>query len=80
MRKSARLLVLDDLAFELHEHPIFVPIPESIRTTAQMNKFVITTYTEFMKLKCFKWYHKSEDIVVNDYMVRNNYIYPWIST
>jgi len=59
---------------------LYVPIPESIRTEVQMNKFVISTYRTFMKLKCFNWYHKADDIVVREYMVRNNYIYPWIST
>jgi hypothetical protein len=44
-----------------------------------MNKFVIATYRTFMKLKCFNWYHKADDIVVREYMVRNNYVYPWIS-
>ena len=73
-------MVLDDLAFELHDHPIFVPIPESIQTTKQMDKFVVKTYAAFMKLDCFDWYHRASDIVVDGYTVRHKYVYPSIST
>ena len=51
-----KYLVIDDLAFELHEHPIYVPIPGNIKTEKEMNKFTKKVLTKLMKLDFYKWY------------------------
>ena len=76
----SKYLVIDDLAFELHEHPIYVPIPKTIKTEKQMDKFTIKVLKKLMKLDFYKWYHNVKDIVIDGYYTRNNKIYPNFST
>lgn len=75
-----KYLVIDDLAIELHEHPIYVPVPNNIKTENQMNKFVIKILKKLMKLNFYNWYHNITDIKIDGYYVRNKNIYPEFST
>ena len=75
-----KYLVIDDLAIELHEHPIYVPIPNEIITEKELNKYVIKILKKLMKLDFYNWYHKINDVVINGYYTRNNNIYPEFST
>ena len=62
-----KYLVVDDLAFELHEHPIYIPIPNNIKEEKQLNKFVMKVLKKLMKLDFYKWYHKINDVkIVNE--------------
>ena len=59
-------LVLDDLALELHDHPIHVPIPATLpRTDAAMKRFTLQVYRDFMRLKHFSWTHGIADVIVD---------------
>lgn len=80
MDKATRFLVVDDLALELHEHPIHVPIPKSVKTEKQMREFTKKVYADFMKLPYFSWYHGIGDVVVDGFTVRHHLVYPGIST
>lgn len=80
MNTKDKYLVIDDLAFELHKHPIYVPLPNNLKTEKQLNKFVITVLKKLMKLDFYKWYHKINDVVIDGYYSRNNFIYPEFST
>jgi hypothetical protein len=77
-------LVLDDLAPELRDHPIHVPIPEHVPRTEQgMKKFTLSVFRDFMKLKHFRWTHHPNNIVVDGadgFMVRHNLVFPSLST
>lgn len=75
-----KYLVIDDLAFELHEHPIYIPIPSNIKTEKEMNKFTKKVLTKLMKLDFYRWYHNIKDIIIDGYYVRNNNVYPNFST
>ena len=75
-----KYLVVDDLAFELHEHPIYIPIPNNIKEEKQLNKFVMKVLKKLMKLDFYNWYHKINDIKIDGYYTRNNNIYPEFST
>ena len=75
-----KYLVIDDLALELHDHPIYVPIPNNLKTEKQLDKFVINVLKKLMKLDFYNWYHKINDVVINGYYTRNNNIYPEFST
>ena len=66
----SKYLVIDDLAFELHEYPIYVPIPKTIKTEKQMNKFTINVLKKLMKLDFYKWYHNIKDVVIDGYYTR----------
>tara|TARA_A100001015_G_C14783930_1_gene630271 strand:+ start:418 stop:543 length:126 start_codon:yes stop_codon:yes gene_type:complete len=41
MEYMSKYLVIDDLAFELHEHPIYIPVPKTIKNEKEMDKFTI---------------------------------------
>lgn len=75
-----KYLVIDDLAFELHEHPIYVPIPDNIKEDILLNKFVINVLKKLMKLDFYNWYHEIDDVIIDGYYTRNNNIYPEFST
>ena len=75
-----KYLVIDDLAIELHEHPIYIPIPITCKTEKQMNSFTMKVLTKLMKLDFYKWYHTRKDIVIDGYYTRNNNVYPNFST
>lgn len=75
-------LVVDDIAFELIDHPIYVPIPPKIleEKDEALVRFTHRVYKDFMKLPYFTWYHTSKDIKVDGFSVRHDKIYPLIST
>lgn len=76
-----KFLVIDDLAIELHEKPVYIPIPEEVFLSEDMLKeFTMKTYVALMTLPYWKWYHSPEDIAIGGFYTRNNCIYPEIST
>ncbi len=79
-RPASRMLVLDDLALELHQHPIHVPIPDHVKSEEELKKFAISVYNDFMQLGYFSWYHAINEITINSFTVRSNCVYPNIST
>jgi hypothetical protein len=78
-----KYLVIDDLAVELHERPIYVPIPEDIlkqEDIGALKRFTRSVLKKLMKLDFYTWYHSIGDVVVESFFVRNNNMYPVIST
>ena len=75
-----KFLVIDTLSFSLNKYPIYIPIPNNIDNEKKMKTFTKKCLKELMKLKIFDWYHNEKNIVIDGFMVRNNLIYPNIST
>jgi len=80
-------LVVDDLAFELPQHPIYVPIPQNVLAgegyasiDEALARFTLRVYKDFMKLPYFTWFHDARNIVIDGFSVRHDKIYPSIST
>lgn len=83
MTRSGKLLVIDDLALELPDHPIHIPIPAQVlqsRGDAEMRKFTLGVLKTLMKLPYFTWTHKADGIVIDGFTVRHNKVYPSFST
>lgn len=81
MKQPQKYLVIDDLALELQERPIFVPIPDAaLKDDKSMTKFTLSTLKQLMKLSMWTWFHRLEDVTINGYMVRMHNIYPNFST
>ena len=77
---NQKYLVLDSLAISLHNYPIHIPIPKNTKTEKQIITFTKKTIKNLMKLDIFEWYHNFKDIIIDGFTVRNNFIYPDIST
>ena len=78
--ENQKYLVLDDLAISLHNYPIYIPIPKNIKTEKGLKNFTKKSIKKLMKIDLFEWYHDIRDIEISDFMVRNNLLYPNIST
>jgi hypothetical protein len=76
---AERWLVLDDLAMELHQRPVYVPIPATVRTEEDMEKFTRKVFKDFMRLPYYNWYHSMSDVVIDGFMTRGTLVFPDIS-
>lgn len=79
---SGMFLVIDDLALELREHPIDVPIPANVLSDGEdvLRKWTKRVYKRLMKLPYYKWTHNVNNIIIDGFIVRHKKIYPSIST
>ena len=75
-------LVIDDLALELGDHPIHVPIPDEVLDGGdeELRKFTFEVLERFMTLPYFTWTHKPTSVVIDGFMMRHIYVYPSFST
>jgi hypothetical protein len=79
---SGMFLVIDDLALELPDNPMYIPIPAKVIKSgdAGMRKFTLSVYRNLMKLPYFTWTHDPSQLVIDGFMVRHKKVYPSIST
>jgi hypothetical protein len=76
-------LVIDDLALELFDHPIFVPIPPNVLKgpgDAALRKFTLKVLNALMKLPFYTWTHHPRNVVIDGFYVRHSSVYPSFST
>jgi hypothetical protein len=87
-----RYLVIDDLSTNLNIHPIYIPIPIELFELQQTDKdtiyerlvaFTKKVYEDFIRLGYFEFFHShnnDDDIVINDFSIRFDKVYPNVST
>jgi hypothetical protein len=77
-------MVFDDLALELGDNPIIIPIPPHVLeggdTDKKMRAFTTFALKHLMRLPFFTWTHHIKDVIIDGFMVRQNKIYPEFST
>lgn len=76
-------LVVDDLAIELKQYPIHIPIPNTILENNDdelLRMFTIDVIKNLMSLNYFTWTHHIEDVIIDSFDVRHDKIYPSFST
>lgn len=79
-----RYLVVDDLAPELMDRPIYVSIPAAVfkKTAgdAALCAFTMGVLRDLMKLRYYSWMHDANDVSIDGFAVSHAHIYPAFST
>ena len=81
MKKNQQFLVIDDLAFCLHTHPVYLPIPSvALKDEKALKAFTMKSLRALMRLDVFDWYHDIRDVHLDGFVVRGSCVYPDFST